>query len=252
MSYLFRSRSITGVLVIIFLLAGCAPRTVTAIPIAATATAVNSPTPTLTFIPTSTFTPSPSPTIELSPTPTIPEFYRGLAPTLGKFSLVEKADIPSIIDYLRSQPSLLTQDSPAPPISQIVHSKSGEAHFSVSCNFGGIINCAPAASIQIAEQGLDVHIIIWEIRNSDGSRGHIVKYMYDSLQYNPIYGFERLVADPLGSYDMLIHAVVPTESQGSYPCTTFLLQQSGFPEAIQQWIDTRIIPEAFKDMILPW
>ena len=163
------------------------------------------------------------------------------------------SDIPAILDYLASQPSLLPPGSKAIEISQISHnSSSGESHFAILCNYGGEINCVPAASVQIAEQGIDPHIIIWEVRNKDGSRGYFPLYMYDSYQDHYIFGYQDLVANPFGSFDKMIQTGLTADAMTRYAYTVFLFQQPGYIEAVQQWIDTGIVPEAFKYMILPW
>lgn len=187
------------------------------------------------------------------PTEMAPNFYHGLAPTLEQFTLVDRADIPDIIDYLASQPSLLPPASKAIELSTIgPPSRSGESHFSILCNYRGEINCVPAASIQIAEQGIDPHIIIFELRNKDGSRGYIPLYMYDSYQYYYIFGYQRLVANPFGSYDKMIQTGLTADAMTRYAYTVFLFQQPGYLEAVQQWIDTGNVPEALKYMIVPW
>jgi hypothetical protein len=56
-------------------------------------------------------------------------FFHGLAPTMEQFPIVDKSDIPVIIDYLRHQPSLLTPDSQAPELSQMLKSTTGQAFF---------------------------------------------------------------------------------------------------------------------------
>lgn len=201
---------------------------------------------------TPTPTETPPPTDTLAPTEAIPNFYHGLAPTLEQFTKVNRSDIRTIIDYLASQQSLLAPGSKAIEISQILRSSSGEAHFAIACNLNGAVNCAPAASIQISEQGIDPHIIIWEVRNKDGSRGYISQYIYDSFQHSYTNWYEYLVTNPLDSGVRSFHVGITSDTQTRYAYTVTLFQQPGFLEAVQQWIDTGNIPEVFKDLILPW
>ncbi len=229
--------------------------------------AVATPTPTLTNMPTSapmataTDTPFPTatatetdtPTPEASPMPAVPYFFPGLASNLELFSPENKADIPTIINYLASRPSLLDAGSSPVGIARIVHDPAtGAGAFSVDCNSGNKINCIPAASIKIQDQGIDPYILIWEIRNKDGSRGYFAAYIYDSFQQHWDYGYNQLVTNPRGSASIMFHTSLSNSTKPLYPYDVSLTQQPGYLEAVQEWINTGIVPAALKNLILPW
>jgi hypothetical protein len=232
-----------------FLLAACGPSATdgSTTPLPSTTTATATPT----IIPTSNPTIKLSPTLEHTPTIELHGFYPGLAPALDQFPIVEKADIPSYIEYLRTQPSLLNPDSPSPLILPIVVGSSGESYFTVECNEDGLVNCVPVASLQIAEQGLDIHIILWEIRNQDGSRGYLADYFYDSFQFTNLKSFERLVAYPDITRDYLVITDIGPDLKAFNPYILTLFQQPGYLQVNQEWIDTGNIPEALENMIVP-
>jgi hypothetical protein len=238
-----------SLIIVFLLLAAC--QAVPSGDLTATAASIASPTPAATTIPTSSPTATSSPTPEEPATPPFPGFYPGLAPTLDQFPLVDKADIPDFIEFLSAQDSLLDPDSLAPAILPVVHNASGEAYFTIECNSGGLINCAPAASFQIADQGLDVHIILWEIRNKDGSRGYLANYFYDSVQYADQNAYQRLVALPLISRDYIVITGVAGQYQAAFPYVMSLFQQDGYMQVIQEWINTGNIPQAMENMIMP-
>jgi hypothetical protein len=202
--------------------------------------------PTETPVPTDTLVPTETPV----PTEAIPNFYHGAAPTLEQFPVVDKSDIPAIIDYLRSQPSVLTPDSPAPKLVHMLKSPTGQGYFTGWCNADGLINCAPAASIQIKDQGIDPHILIWEIRNTDGSRGYLVDYYTDSYQFVMKKTYKGLVDHPGSTFYMQVNTGFETGLQHLYPYAMSLFQQPGYVEALQQWIDTGNIPEALEHLIV--
>jgi hypothetical protein len=214
-----------------------------------TPTATATPTPTRTEShPTATDTPRPT------ETPSLPDIW-GLAPSLDQFPAGKKEDISNYIAYLRSHPSLLTPGSLAPDISQIVSSSSGEAHFVVNCNMEGVVNCAPAATFQFSEQingqTIDVHIIIWEMRNRDGSRGYLVEYNYDHSQFRGPKEYPRIVSNPSRPKEFIVDVGVARSVQGEYSYMMSLFQQPGFMKTMQQWIDTGNIPEEMYDLIVP-
>ncbi len=186
---------------------------------------------------------------------TSPPDIWGLVPTLAEFPAGVKADIPKYIAYLRSQPSLLTPGSPAAEVGQIVGTPPGASHFTVNCNWDEMVNCAPAAAFQFYEQvngkTIDPHIIIWEIRNSDGSRGYMMKYHYDSTMGDEGYEYPQIVADPTMSKTFTINTGVDPRAQERLSYIMFLLTQPGFMDAVQQWIATGIMPPELENMIIP-
>jgi hypothetical protein len=187
-----------------------------------------------------------------SPTPALPDFTEGLAPTLDQFTKVSKNEFPVIMDYLASQTSFLTLGSPAPYITQVFHPRSGEDYFLVECNTAGIVNCAPAASVQIQEQGLDIHIIIWEIRNRDGSSGYVSQYIYDSFQRRDTGVYTGLLSDPFGYYVLIIHTSQSNDMPGKNTYALDLSDQPGFQDAVKKWIASSMVPEEFQNGLIVW
>jgi hypothetical protein len=165
-----------------------------------------------------------------------------------------REDAFALMDYLDVHPELshLTPGSEAPLISSQLTNPSGEGHFVINCNANGTVNCAPEAFMQFNEQGIDVHVIIWGIRNGDGTTGYFAQYIYDSFQFGYINDYNRLIADPFGYHDIMIHVGLTDDAQKRYPYTVFLFQQPGYNAAIQWLIDNKIVPEAFRNLILSW
>jgi hypothetical protein len=50
---------------------------------------------------------------------------------------------------------------------------------------------------------------------------------------------------------MKVHLGFETGLQHLYPYAMSLFQQPGYEEALQQWIDTGIIPEALEYLVVP-
>lgn len=200
------------------------------------------PTPTETPTPSET----PPPTDTLAPTEAIPNFYPGLAPTLEQFTLVDKADIPGIIVYLRSQPSLVSPDASAVEVPQRLSSPNGSGHFVVGCSEG---SCVVAASIQIQDRGCQPHIVIWEVKTQNGGSG----YLLGMISYPPEWNNTsyNTVADESGKAGILIFTTgVGKPYQDKYPYVTYLVQQPGFWNAIDTWHTTGIIPPELETMII--
>ena len=240
--------------VVLTLLYGCvsAKPSSTIVPTSAPAQ-ISTDTPAVSPLPLATSTDTETPTAQASPTLAVPYFYSGLAPSLDLFSPVNKADIPSIIGQLAALPSLLDNGSGAVDVARIAHDPAtGEAVFSIACNYGIKINCIPAASIKIADQGIDAYVLIWEIRNKDGSRGYFAEYIYDPVQQTRDYDFNQLVVNPRGSQTIMFHTSLSKPTTALYPYSVSLTQQPGYQEAVQAWIDTGIVPTAFRQLILPW
>ena len=123
-----------------------------------------------------------TPTETPTPTPKAPEFYSGLAPTLEQFPVVDKADISAIVAALRAGPTLLDANAGPILVGEIMSRPDGYKYLTMYCNQDGIVNCAPAASIQFTDSingaERNPHVIIWEVMTPNG-RGYIVGYAYD-------------------------------------------------------------------------
>ena len=192
-----------------------------------------------------------APTETPVPTEVVDSRFFEMPKTLQEFPSGTKADIPNVLAKLRAGSSHLTAGSEAPYIAPMVSSPSGEAHVSIECNANGQINCAPVAFMQFQEQGLDIHIIFWEIRNSDGSQGFLVAYTYDSQQYNGPFGYPRLVANPTGQSYLDIRTGVATKFHARRSYDLSLLAQPGFIEEIESFISTGNISNGLTNMIVP-
>jgi hypothetical protein len=226
-------------------LAGCTfslslPTVTPGAPTATSGTPIDTETPPPTLRPTDT----------LAPTEDTLSQYFEMPKTLQEFKLGTKADIPNILAKLKAGPSHLTEGSPPPEIGQALHNTdTGESYFNIICNKGGGINCAPAAYMQLSEQGIDPHIVIWEIRNRDGSRGYFSRYMYDSFQQPYPKVYEYLLAHPINSNPMQIHIALSAHLQSIDPYDVFLLQQPGYGD-VEQWPVTGNVPKSIQNGLI--
>jgi hypothetical protein len=243
-------KNLTNLFILMILLSACQQMLSPGSPSAPalTPTSTTSFTPTMTFAPTATATITLSPTPIFTATPTPPNFYHGFAPSLEQFPVVDKADIPKIIAYLRSQPSLLPHGPVTVQLSVRMSSPDGNGHFVLTCPNG---TCVVAASIKIEDQGREPYIVIWEVTMKNGERGYLSAYIYDPVEFGTQAMYKRL-ADGSGKVaELLFVTGCPKVYQSELPYLTYLVQQPGFLDAIDMFIATGIIPPELETMILP-
>jgi hypothetical protein len=192
-----------------------------------------------------------TPTITLTPEPGVPSFFKGLAPSADQFSPVQRTDLLRILIYLRTQPSLIASTAPAAKPAKIVEGGSGNSWFTVTCASNGQLGCAVAASVRINDdQGNPIYLLIWEVKNGDGTSGFIVN---DILQITGRQAdwFKEFQANP-GKIQTLSFVVANSEKYANQNTfTTSVLKQQGYREAIQKWIDTGNVPSEMDSFILP-
>jgi len=226
----------------------------TPVGITQTVPAISTPYP-LEFVPTETPSPTPRPTDTLAPTEAVPDFYPGVAPTLEQFPLVDRADIPAIIAYLHTQPSLLSPNAEPITLSPIMTDPNGTKHAAFSCNYDEV-NCSPAASIlyhdMVNGNAVDVKALILEVKtkNPGDGRGYIAKIMYvgdDIASY--VYYF--LSRDPKQPF-ILDVGVYGIKQQASHPYGYFLgQQQPGLLDAMVTLQKTGVWTPEAEQMIWP-
>jgi hypothetical protein len=243
-------KKLTILFISMILLSACQQMLAPGAPSAAalTPTSTTSFTATMTLAPTATASITLSPTPIFTTTPTPPDFYHGFALSLEQFPVVDKADIPKIIAYLRSQPSLLPHGPITVQPSVRMSSPDGNGHFVLTCPNG---TCAVAASIQIKDQGHEPHILIWEITMKNGERGYLLGYIYDPIDNPGIYKFYSLDTMYGMSRGLLFVTGMPKSYQNKYPYLAYLLQQPGFLDAIDKFTETGIIPPPLENLIIP-
>jgi hypothetical protein len=197
--------------------------------------------------PTPTETPLPTlrPTDTLTPTPKTPEFYHGLALDLNLYTeLQSKADLVTLVAYLHSQPSLLTDGSKAWIIG-VGQNNS----LTISCAMKGDVNCAVAASVKVMDEGYWRWINILEIRNRDGSRGYLLGYFFDGIEQSGLEDYIQLCQDP-SVEDFSIYRSLSALEQTKYPYAMYLLQQPGNADLLEKFRTTGNIPSELEDQII--
>ena len=176
------------------------------------------------------------------PPPPEPKIAFAPPPSLEQFPWGEKTKLLDYIAWLRTQPSHLTPGSTEPSVSETVSNTfTGAAHVGIGCNENGIINCAPVAFLQFKDQGLDIHVIIWEIRNRDGSRGYLVNYFQDPQQVHGEQYYLDILAEPNGRHGLTISMGVPYAAQAIQTYKTSLITQA-YKDFIAEWRSSGNIP----------
>ena len=165
--------------------------------------------------------------------------------TLQEFQVGQKVYIPDILSQLQSGLSHLTPGSEAPPNGGIANNY-GNLEININCNYHGKVNCAPVAFMQFQDQGLDIHVIFYEIRNRDGSSGWLVVYDFDSQQRNGPYAYPRLVANPTGPFDLTIDTRANATFQKIKPYAVSLMTLD-FINAINTLITSGNVPDPLND-----
>jgi hypothetical protein len=237
-------------------LAACtsAVTTPTSTAVLATETPTSLPTNTPTPTDTQTLTETPSP-LEI-PTPTVMDIskYTEVPPSVDQFPVGQKTDIPNIIAALHDGPSLLSANAKPVTPSPMVNESNGNRHFGVSCNYNGMINCAPAAFIQYVDTlhgtPYTVDIVILELKtNNEDNRGYIAEYIYgNDIPWK--LRFDHWSKNPNDPFDIIINVAMSQTYQATYPYFYSLTQQVGLLEAINTWITKGIISSDLEHMIL--
>jgi hypothetical protein len=180
----------------------------------------------------------------------VPEFYHGLAPTWEQFLLVDKARIPDIIAYLRTQPSLL--DPYAQPVSVDHLRGSGQEIYQIHCNYDGV-SCAVAGSIKFMDQGTERYAVIWELKDGNGPKQYIAEFIYDSVENSMTRNYGSLVKYPTYPRTLRLYAAVPPVDIPNYPYSISLTQQPGYQEAVRTLLETQNVPPQLQDgsIIIP-
>jgi len=168
---------------------------------------------------------------------------------------VNKADIPKIIDYLHTQPSLLSPNAKPVTLGSIMTDPNGTKRSTFGCNYEEP-NCSPAASIKYTDKfngnELDIKVIILEVKtkNPGDGRGYIVKVMYvgDDIASYVYYFLSRNPKMPfdvtLGVYGIGLQSIYPySYSQGQ--------QQPGLWDVIVTWQKTGVLLPEAEEMIFP-
>jgi hypothetical protein len=228
-------------------LAACTPAVATPAPIVmriptTTETPVPSPTDTLkptgTFPPTSTFIPSETATPDISK-------YTVLSKTLDQFPEGQKTDIAGIKSALLASPSLLSPNAKPVDIGVIVTLSNGNKYFTVFCNEGGIINCAPRAYLQFTDsingQTRNPHIIIWEMMTKQGI-ALISGYSYDPVEIHYTTQFKQFSQNPFGPQDFTFLVGVPPDYLAIDPYMDSLTKQPGYQDAAQALTTSGSLP----------
>ena len=180
------------------------------------------------------------------PPPPEPKIAFAPPPSLEQFPWGEKTKLLDYIAWLHTQPSHLTPGSTEPYVSETVsNTNTGEAHIEVRCNENGIINCALAAFLQFKDQGLDIHVVIWEIRNRDGSSGYLVYYIDSQQKHGDLY-YSKILAGIAGRNGFGITMGEPYAVQAIQTYSTSLITQE-FKGFIADWRNTGNIP-IYKDV----
>jgi len=194
-----------------------------------------------------------TPTETPTPTPKAPEFYSGLAPTLEQFPVVDKADISAIVAALRAGPTLLDANAGPILVGEIMSRPDGYKYLTMYCNQDGIVNCAPAASIQFTDSingaERNPHVIIWEVMTPNG-RGYIVGYAYDPIEMYFQNQYNTLRKNPRGPQTFNFVVGYSSDWQNQKPYEYSQTQQPGFLDAMRTFSEKDIITPEFEALIM--
>jgi hypothetical protein len=183
----------------------------------------------------------------------LPDFYPGLAQTLDEFSPVNKADISAIIAALRAGPTLLDANAGPILIAQLMSRSDGYKYLTMYCNRDGIVNCAPAASIQFTDsingQVRNPHVIIWEVMTEEGRR-YIQGYSYDPVEMHYQTQYNTLCTNPRGPQTFNFVVGYPSDEQSRKPYEYSQTQQPGFLDAMTGFSEKGIITPEFEALIM--
>jgi len=209
------------------------------------AASVASPTPTETVTPVPTRTQ----TEVFTPTPDVSRFILSAANPMPESplqaSMGKKTDVATTIAELHRGPSLLSSNAEPAFVGNLVIEQDGSEHFTISCNGGSKINCAPAALLQFKDtlngQEYDVVVLILEIKtkNLSEGRGYIAEYIYGS-DIPWLQRFDHWRKNPADPWPLNIIAAFAQKWREKYPYQSSLTledHQPGFHEAVKVSIE---------------
>ena len=106
--------------------------------------------------------------------------------------------------------------------------------------------------MQFQDQGSDIHVVFYEIRNKDGSSGWLVVYNNDSKQFTGGRAYLRLVDNLTKPFDLDIEIGANATYQQYYPYAAALMTPD-FVTAINTMLKTGIVPDSLNNgsMIAP-
>jgi hypothetical protein len=248
------------VIVLIILLASCAPGqmlgpTFTPIP-----TSTATPTATVTLTPTPTSTPTPSPT----PTPSHPPYLAAPA-NYGNTSipLIKRADLPALVAYLNSRPSHLQPNAPNVSLGNVVD-QYGTKVFALiclpfSCVWVATVKLDDTETVDGVKQSIQPVIMILEVKTKDG-HGWVSAYLYDPTEnkypqsYTPIFNSVLFDGTFIDRVDLGLTVKPSTEVAMQYPYFAGLYAQnkSAYDNSIaliNQWWKTGVMDPSLWNLL---
>jgi hypothetical protein len=110
--------------------------------------------------------------------------------------------------------------------------------------------------MQFQDQGIDVHVVVWSIRNRGGTIGYFSQYVYDSVEFNTnISNIEdQMLAKPYGDFNnygtIFLYISITPDKIVWWPHRDAFSKVPGYMDALNELIETGIVPKALRKSII--
>lgn len=181
--------------------------------------------------------------------PKPPDVHYGEPSGANDFPVIDGASIPTLIAYVRSQPSLLPENSSEAVWTGRIPEEIYQEGINLQCKLDD--NCAVVASFQTQEAGENYYHLLWEIRNSDGTSGFLVTRFAKASDGSRL--FENTMKAFTTFRDMRRRIGIITGYRNPAAAGQWydnLVNQPELQPLVDQWVETGIMPKELERLIV--